>query len=165
MAYLCLRLVALNNGGYLYAWDSAQVLAPLIIGVLILAAFVVWEMRFAKVPIAPRELFQRRVTRMAFIISFIAGMNFYSLTNFAPTYFSNVYQEDPIMVGARGVGMPTATIFGAVFGNWFLSRFPKYARWSIAASCAAMSKSSVTDPPTLSLHITDSCFKLHLSDA
>lgn len=132
--------MALQNGGYLHPWSSAAVLAPLIIGIFALVAFVVWEMRFAKVPIAPPELFKRRVVRMAFIISFIAGMNFYSLTNFAPTYFSNVYPADPILVGARGAGMPTATIFGAVFGNWFISRFPKYARWSVAASCIAMSK-------------------------
>jgi hypothetical protein len=157
--------VALNNGGYLHPWDSAQVLVPLILGVLILAGFVIWEMRFAKVPIAPRELFQRRVTRMAFIISFIAGMNFYSLTNFAPTYFSNVYPADPILVGARGAGMPTTTIFGAVFGNWFLSRYPKYARWSIAASCAVMSKSSIIGTPLSITRFADPCLKLPLSDA
>ena len=141
--------MALNNGGYLYRWSSAQVLSPLICGVFILAGFVVWELRYAKVPIAPRELFRRRVTRMAFIISFVAGMNFYSLTNFAPTYFSNVYPADPILVGARAAGMPTATIFGAVFGNWFLSRFPRYAKWSVTASCAFMSKFSVLVGPCL----------------
>ncbi|OAG36003.1 hypothetical protein AYO21_09796 [Fonsecaea monophora] len=127
LAGLTLLLVALQNGGYLHPWKSAAVLAPLITGIFALVAFVVWEMRFAKVPIAPPELFRRRVIRMAFIISFIAGMNFYSLTNFAPTYFSSVYPADPILVGGRGAGMPTANIFGAVFGNWFISRFPNLA--------------------------------------
>ena len=138
--------MALNNGGYLYGWGSAHVLAPLIIGIMILAGFVFWEMRVAKVPIAPKALFQRRVVRMAFIISLIAGMNFYSLINFAPLFFSNVYPADPVLVGARSTGMPTATIFGAVFGNWFVSRFPKYARWSVAASCGFMSESSPLCP-------------------
>ncbi|KAH0829251.1 putative major facilitator superfamily transporter [Fonsecaea pedrosoi] len=115
LAGLTLLLVALQNGGYLHPWKSAAVLAPLITGIFALVAFVVWEMRFAKVPIAPPELFRRRVIRMAFIISFIAGMNFYSLTNFAPTYFSSVYPADPILVGGRGAGFVTAATVVAGF--------------------------------------------------
>ena len=161
----------MQNGGYLHPWSSAQVLVPLILGLLALVAFVVWEMRFAKVPMAPRELFKRRVTRMAFVISFVAGMNFYSLTNFAPTFFSNVYPADPILVGARGAGMPTMNIFGAVFGNWFLSRYPKRARWSVAASCAVMSKLRllirVISPLASNFftRVADASFQLHSLDA
>lgn len=44
--------------------------------------FVVWEWKFAKTPMIPRELFSgQRIVAITFAISFISGMNFYSLIN------------------------------------------------------------------------------------
>lgn len=54
---LTLFLVALQAGGYSHPWTSAYVLATLIIGVLLIVVFVVWEWRFAKMPMVPREMF------------------------------------------------------------------------------------------------------------
>lgn len=54
---LTLFLVALQAGGYSHPWTSAYVLATLIIGVLLIAAFVAWEWRYAKMPMVPREMF------------------------------------------------------------------------------------------------------------
>lgn len=54
---LTLFLVALQAGGYSHPWTSAYVLATLIIGVLLIAAFVMWEWKYAKMPMVPREMF------------------------------------------------------------------------------------------------------------
>ncbi|KIW45798.1 uncharacterized protein PV06_04152 [Exophiala oligosperma] len=138
LAGLTLLLVALNNGGYLYHWKSAKVLVPLILGIVAIGAFVVWERYFAKVPIAPRVLFRGSIIPKAFIISFVGGVNFYSLSNFAPIYFTNVYHTDPVTTGARGIGLSLGVIWGAVLGATFVSRFPKYAKWCITICCAIM---------------------------
>lgn len=75
-------LVALQAGGYTHPWTSAYVLAQLIIGILLIIAFVIWEWKGAKVPMVPRELFQGQQTiGVTFLLLFVAGMNFYSLIN------------------------------------------------------------------------------------
>ena len=47
---LTLFLVALQSGGYSHPWTSAYVLCTLIIGFLVLAAWVAYEAKFAKHP-------------------------------------------------------------------------------------------------------------------
>ena len=64
----------MQAGGYTHSWKSAYVLAQLIIGLLLIAAFCVWEKKFAKVPMVPREMFHgQRIVGMAYFIAFVAG--------------------------------------------------------------------------------------------
>lgn len=75
-------LVALQSGGLTDPWDSAFVLATLIIGLLLIISFVLWEWKGAKKPMVPKALFAgQRIVAIAFAINFVAGMNFYSLIN------------------------------------------------------------------------------------
>ena len=46
-------LVALQAGGYSHPWVSAYVLATLIVGLLLIVTFVVWEWKFAPYPMVP----------------------------------------------------------------------------------------------------------------
>lgn len=94
--------MALQAGGYTHPWTSAYVLAQLIIGILLIAVWVIWEWKFAKNPMVPKQIFHgQRIVGLAFFIAFVAGMNFYSLTNFFPLSFSAVYDPDPVQVGLK----------------------------------------------------------------
>lgn len=69
-----LFLVGLQAGGYQFPWTSAKVLAPLIIGIILLLAFPVWELYGPEYPIVPKEIFQgQRVVAIAYIAVFVAG--------------------------------------------------------------------------------------------
>ena len=71
---LVLFLVALQAGGYSHPWTSAYVLVTLIIGILLIFAFVVWEWRFARNPMIPHEMFSgQKIVGMAYGIAFVAG--------------------------------------------------------------------------------------------
>lgn len=60
-------------GGYQYDWDSAHVLAPLILGVILMIAFVVWE-GYAPYPMFPRRLRQEpRTMGLLLVVTFISG--------------------------------------------------------------------------------------------
>jgi hypothetical protein len=146
--------VALQSGGNTHAWSSAYVLCCLLFGVSTLTGFVFWEVRIATYPVFPKELFDRRVVQMAFLISFVAGMNFYSLTNFGPVYFSNVYSSSPTTIGIRNIGFPTACIVGAVICNTLISRYPKKIHWVLGASCVMMSKYSSGSQDLCSTQLT-----------
>ena len=69
-------LVAMQAGGYSHSWDSAYVLATMLIGILLMVVFVVWEWKFAKTPMIPHEMFAgQRIVAMAYGIAFVAGMS------------------------------------------------------------------------------------------
>jgi hypothetical protein len=115
-------LVALQAGGYTHPWTGAYVLAQLIIGLILIVAWVVWEAKFAKNPMVPKEIFQgQRIVGLAFLIAFVGGVNFYSLINFFPLSFSAVYNPDPIQIGLKGLGYGISVTCGAVFFNALLS--------------------------------------------
>ena len=49
-------------------------LCNLIIGVLLMAAFVTWEWKYAPMPMVPHEMFTgQRIVAMAYGIAFVAG--------------------------------------------------------------------------------------------
>lgn len=71
---LTIFLVALQAGGYSHPWGSAYVLAQLIIGLVLMAAWVVWEYKFAKYPMVPKQIFAgQRVVALTFFVAFVAG--------------------------------------------------------------------------------------------
>ena len=72
---LSLFLAGLQAGGYQFPWVSAEVLAPLIIGIVVIIAFIVYEAYFAKYPMVPGDIFKgQRIMTLSFVIAFIAGM-------------------------------------------------------------------------------------------
>ncbi|KIW13033.1 hypothetical protein PV08_08220 [Exophiala spinifera] len=119
---LTIFLVALQSGGYTHAWTSAYVMAQLIIGIFLILAWIVWEWKFARYPMIPRELYQtQRVAPLAFLVAFIAGFDFYSLINFFPISFAALWDPDPVQIGLKGLGYGISTTVGAVFWNSMLS--------------------------------------------
>jgi Fungal trichothecene efflux pump (TRI12) len=80
---LLLLLVGISIGGE-HSWSSATVLTPLIIGIVELLAFWVWEWKGSTNPFMARELFtkQQRKFVMFLIVDFVAGMGLYAAAAF-----------------------------------------------------------------------------------
>lgn len=76
-----------------YSWGSVHVLVPFIIGIILIICFFVWELFFAKFPMAPPALFKKAPRTMAavLLITFFSGANFFVLLLFWPTQVYNVY--------------------------------------------------------------------------
>ncbi|BCS17609.1 putative MFS drug efflux pump [Aspergillus puulaauensis] len=119
---LILFMAGMQWGGYQYDWDSAHVLAPLIIGVVLLACFAFWEIYGAKYPIFPSRLKQEsRTLGLTLVITFISGANFFSVLMFWPTQAFNVYGHDPLGVGIRSLPIGFGIMGGACIVLWLLS--------------------------------------------
>lgn len=122
----------------------------LLIGIALIGAWVIWEMKFARHPMIPKELFTgQRVVAPAFAVAFVAGMNFFSLLNFWPLTISSVYSRDPIAIGWRGFPVAMATAVGAIFWNALLSAWSGNAKWvlflaSTMLTCFGGSLASMT---------------------
>ncbi|QDS78157.1 hypothetical protein FKW77_005044 [Venturia effusa] len=129
---LTLFLVALQAGGYTHEWTSAYVLCTLIIGFFTIVAWCLWEWKGAKHPMIPLELFQgQRVVTFAYVVAFVAGMNFFSVLNFWPLMIQNVWTPDPVQVGLRGFAPGLAVTIGAIFFNSLLSSWKGGARYTL----------------------------------
>jgi hypothetical protein len=136
---LALFLVALQAGGYSHPWTSAYVLCCLLIGLALLCTWVVYEWKFAKYPMVPKELFLgQRVVALSFAVAFVAGMNFFSLLNFWPLTISEVWYYDPVQIGLRGISAGFATAIGAIFWNALLSTFPGDCKWILFVAAAML---------------------------
>ncbi|KAL6712287.1 hypothetical protein ACN47E_000164 [Coniothyrium glycines] len=126
---LTLFLVALQAGGYTHPWKSAYVLCTMLIGLALIGAWVLYEWKFAKYPMVPGELFKgQRIVGLAYVVAFAAGMNFFSILNFFPVTFTNVYEPDPVRIGLRGLAPGFTTAIGAILFNAALSKFPNHTR-------------------------------------
>ncbi|KAF2165420.1 hypothetical protein M409DRAFT_55818 [Zasmidium cellare ATCC 36951] len=136
---ISLFLVALGSGGYTHSWDSAYVLATLLVGIVLILAFVVWEWKGAKYPMVPSQLFSNNtIVWRAFVTAFIAGMNLYSLLNFFPLTFSTVFNPDPVQVGLKGLGYGISVTAGAVTVNALLSVLKGHNRELLIFSTVVM---------------------------
>ena len=132
-------LVSLQAGGYTHPWASGYVLGTMLVGLALIGAWIVYEWKFAKYPMVPGELFKgQRIVGLAYVVAFAAGMNFFSILNFFPVTFTNVYDPIPIRIGLRGLAPGFTTAVGAIVFNGALSRFPNHTREVLLLAVAIM---------------------------
>ncbi|OBT51566.1 hypothetical protein VE04_08386 [Pseudogymnoascus sp. 24MN13] len=110
---LGLLVLALTWAGSSYDWNSVQILAPLIIGVALLAAFIVWEYLMlpghflsrrnpTRKAMLPFKLLVARNVSILMYISFLTGMAMYAVFYFVDLYFALVHGKDS---GESGVNL------------------------------------------------------------
>lgn len=132
-------LPGMQWGGYQYPWGSVHVLVPLLLGVVLLIAFIVWEGWFAQYPMFPKRLQREpRTLALTLIITFVSGANFFSILMFWPTQAFNVYGHDPVGVGLRGMPIGFSILTGACVVLWLLSVFRGHNRELMIVSCVLM---------------------------
>ncbi|KAG9858190.1 MFS multidrug transporter-like protein, partial [Aureobasidium melanogenum] len=136
---MILFMAGMQWGGYQYPWGSAHVLAPLILGAILLVAFCFWEVYGAKYPMFPKRLRQEpRILSLTLVITFISGANFFSILMFWPTACFNVYGHDPVGVGIRGLPVGFSILAGACVVLWLLSVFRGHNKVMMIVSSVLM---------------------------
>ncbi|KAF2708227.1 putative MFS drug efflux pump [Pleomassaria siparia CBS 279.74] len=121
---MLLFMMGMQWGGYQYKWHTAHVVAPLVLGIVLMIAFVFWELYGAKHPMVPRGISKAgNILVLTLIITFISGANFFSILMFWPTQAFNVYGHDPVGVGIRGIPVGFGILTGAIIALWALSAF------------------------------------------
>jgi len=73
LGFTLMLLLGLDFGGVLFPWDSAKVIGLLVVGSLMIFAFIYSEARVAKYPLIPMPLFRRRTNVAAFAVVFFHG--------------------------------------------------------------------------------------------
>jgi len=95
--------------GNVAGWTSAEVMSPLAAGVLLAAAFVVWELR-ARAPMVPMRLFRSRAFAAGIAASFLFYAAMYGVLFLLPQFLQTALGYGPLGGGLRLLPW-TATLF------------------------------------------------------
>lgn len=129
-----LLLLALNWGGGQHPWNSAWVIAPIVVSAVCFVALGFWEVYMPLTyPMLPPHLFKewRRFTSFL-VVCFVAGMLYYSMNVIWPRQSGLLWvpQDQPII---RGV-YANMISFGTVLAGWYcvaLMPWLKHEKWQL----------------------------------
>lgn len=116
LGFTTMILLGLDFGGVLFAWDSAKIIALLVVGSVMIGAFIYSEARLAQYPLIPMSLFKRRTNIATFALSFFHGFGkylrfgralklltanlvFIAGEYYMPLYFQAVMEASPLRSG------------------------------------------------------------------
>jgi MFS family permease len=131
IAGVILFLIGLSWGGTTYPWKSAAVLCTILIGALLLVAFVCYEGFFCKgQALMPPRLFKN----IGFVgivgVAAIAAMVYYALTVLWPTILGSIYTTDSLKIGLASSVVGGGILLGQLFGGFAISYLPK-VKWQL----------------------------------
>ncbi len=115
-------ILAILGGGQSWAWVSVPSISAFAAGAVLLAAFVVVQLR-APEPILPLWVFSRRLLLSTTVVALGVGAILMGLTSYVPTYLEGSLRVKPVVAGlalaALTVGWPiTASMAGALYLRW-----------------------------------------------
>ena len=92
-------LLGIVEAGRVGSWTQIEVVACLVLGAIVLAAFVTVEQRAAE-PIVPLRLFRSRMVLAAVVTRFLAGMAMFGALSFVPLFLQSVTGASATRAGA-----------------------------------------------------------------
>ncbi|KAJ5223824.1 hypothetical protein N7468_008366 [Penicillium chermesinum] len=145
-----LILLPISWGGTQYAWNSAGVIAPLVIGVVFIGVFIVVELKYAALPLIPMHIFKNGTVSGALAGSFFTGFMFYTNLYYFPQFFQVVYSASPVRSGVLLLPLILVQSFVSFVSGFIVSKTGNYtvclwagfAIWAIA--CGLLSTISST---------------------
>ncbi|KAM5540717.1 hypothetical protein V8D89_005748 [Ganoderma adspersum] len=91
-----LTLIGLTWGGIHYPWSSVHVLVPLILGIVLMAIFVVYECVIVAEPTMPSDILSNRTTLSANFATFVHGIASMAAIYYMPVFFQACKGASPV---------------------------------------------------------------------
>ncbi len=120
-------------GGTTWAWESAQSIALVLIGVVSLVAFAFVERRAAE-PILPLTLFENRVFTVTSLIGFVVGFALFGAITFLPLYLQIVKGHSPTEAGLLLTPMMAGVLVTSIASGQVISRIGRYKPFPIVGT-------------------------------
>lgn len=136
-AGLLLLLLGLQFGGSPDPWNSPQVLCLLIIGIVILVVFGIWEWKGVEEGLFPKSLFQHRNYPVALGLNLIEGMVIFSSQTYLSQIVLGLLTTDFVMTGVYNLPLSLGTLFGVAFAV-VVSQRTKEAKWVAVTGVASL---------------------------
>jgi EmrB/QacA subfamily drug resistance transporter len=120
-------------GGTTYGWGSAQLIALIVAGFVLLAAFLFVEARAAE-PILPLGLFRNRVFSVTSAVGFIVGLALFGAVTYLPLYLQDVKGHSPTTSGLLITPMMAGLLITSIASGQLISRFGRYKPFPVAGT-------------------------------
>jgi EmrB/QacA subfamily drug resistance transporter len=112
-------------------WGSAGVLGPIAAGVALLAAFVLVEGRFARMPLVPLAIFRRSQLRAANLVVLLMYGALFATFFFVTLYIQQVLGVSALQAGVMFLPMTGSVFAGSQLAPHLVARFG--VRWVVVA--------------------------------
>ncbi|KIW02082.1 uncharacterized protein PV09_06575 [Verruconis gallopava] len=121
---LILFLVAIGLGGTTFPWGHAGFIAPFVVGVVLIAIFIVWEAKFASFPFLDHDLFKgkTRTFSLYLVVDFVAGMGLYAAAAFWAQLARGIWEASPIKVGILCIPGGACGAVGGFFAGMLIGQ-------------------------------------------
>ncbi|EIM89050.1 MFS general substrate transporter [Stereum hirsutum FP-91666 SS1] len=119
-------VVSLSWAGIQHPWSSTQVLVPLILGLLGLAGFLLYEAVVAKHSIVPFGILNNRTAVSGYLQTFFLYIAVIGLIYYLPVYFQACKGASPTRSGVLAFGLGLSVPPAAILGGASVTRLQKY---------------------------------------
>jgi EmrB/QacA subfamily drug resistance transporter len=120
-------------GGTTFAWASGESIALILIGVVLLVAFLFVERRAAE-PILPLELFRNRTFTTCAAIGFIIGLALFGAVTYLPIFLQIVQGRSPTSSGLQLTPMMAGLLVTSIVSGRLITKFGRYRPFPIAGT-------------------------------
>jgi EmrB/QacA subfamily drug resistance transporter len=128
----CLVLLT-TLGGTTYPWGSLPIVLMAVLGVILLAIFVLVERRAAE-PILPLHLFRNRVFSATSAVGFIVGFSMFGAITYLPTYLQVVRGASPTGSGLELLPLMGGLLVTSIGSGILISRWGRYKIFPIVGT-------------------------------
>ncbi|MGW5093147.1 DHA2 family efflux MFS transporter permease subunit [Streptomyces nodosus] len=128
----CLVLVA-SLGGTSWGWGSPRTIGLVVVGLVLLLAFVLFERRAAE-PVLPLKLFRVRTFTLSAVISFIVGFAMFGAMTYLPTFLQIVHGITPTMSGVHMLPMVAGMLLSSTGSGQIVSRTGRWKVFPVAGT-------------------------------
>ncbi|KAK5325610.1 hypothetical protein LTR93_003830 [Exophiala xenobiotica] len=127
-AGLTLFIVGLSLGGGLYTWTDAHTLSTMIIGLVTLIAFAVYEWKGTKTGILHHDLFRGgrnkgRTFAICVALLFVEAIMTFGYGLFFPVLSQILFTTDPVLIVARSQACWIPAIFSTLLWGYISTRY------------------------------------------
>ncbi|KAI9324194.1 major facilitator superfamily domain-containing protein [Zopfochytrium polystomum] len=119
-AVICI-LIPLQGVGSLYAWRDAIVVALLVVGAVLVVAFLYVEANWAANPVVPLSMFRDTKLLAAMLTSFFGGCAFFTLVFYLPTWFQVVLGVTATQAGVRTIPLIMGVVVFSIVSGFVSS--------------------------------------------
>ena len=120
-------------GGTTFAWGAPESIALIVLGVALLAAFLLAERRAAE-PILPLELFRNRIFSVCSAIGFIIGLALFGSVTYLPLFLQIVKGRSPTSSGLQLTPMMGGLLVTSIVSGRLISRFGRYKPFPVVGT-------------------------------
>ncbi|WP_310962555.1 MFS transporter [Nocardioides terrisoli] len=112
-------------GGTTYAWSSAPIFTLAVLGVVLIALFIVAERRAVE-PVLPLRLFRSRVFTVASLVGFVVGFAMFGAITYLPQYMQVVRGQSPTGSGLQLLPLMLGLLLTSTFTGILITKWGRY---------------------------------------